>query len=52
LESNSHGTINKLSAIKTNITLVNADPSFNEAVQQPDLTAGGLFKFWDMDADF
>ena len=53
LESSSHGTMNKLTVIEANSSLLNNDSSIiNGSVKQTDLTAGGLFKFWDMDAEF
>ena len=49
LESSKHGTMNKLAVIEANSSLLN---DINGSVQQINLTAGGLFKFWDMDEDF
>jgi hypothetical protein len=50
LESTSYGTINKLAAIEANSSsLLNG---FNGSVQKINLTAGGLYKFWNMDEEF
>jgi len=52
LESTSYGTMNKLAAIEANNSLLNEKSSLNGDIQQVNLTAGGLYKFWDMDAEF
>jgi len=52
LECPSYGTMNKLVIIEANSSLLNSELDLNRSIKQTDLTAGGLFKFWDMDEDF
>jgi hypothetical protein len=52
LESTSYGTMNKLDIIEANSSLLNSEPGLNGSIKQTDLTAGGLFKFWNMDEEF
>jgi len=52
LESTSYGTMNKLAIIEANSSLLNSEPGLNGSIKQTDLTAGGLYKFWNMDEEF
>jgi hypothetical protein len=52
LESTSYGTMNKVAIIEANSSLLNSESGLNGSVQKINLTAGGLYKFWNMDEEF